>query len=62
MREEQRIDERGASAVEYSLMVVAVAAVIVLIVFAVGEFTLETYSSTCDNLAAGDFGGSHSCT
>lgn len=43
--------EAGASAVEYSLLVTAIAAVIVLIVFALGRFTGEAYSDTCDSMA-----------
>lgn len=43
----------GASAVEYSLVVVAIAAIIVLVVFAVGEFTSETFTTTCDSLDSG---------
>lgn len=54
-------DETGASAVEYSLIVAAIAAIIVLIVFAVGEYTGSAFSNTCDSLASGEFTGSHSC-
>jgi pilus assembly protein Flp/PilA len=53
--------EDGASAVEYSLIVVAIAAVIVLVVFAVGRLTGATYSTTCTNLRAGDFDASLTC-
>ena len=34
----RRDDENGASAVEYGLLVAAIAAIIVLIVFAIGKF------------------------
>lgn len=54
-------DDAGASAVEYSLVVVAIAAIIVLVVFAVGKYTGSAYSSTCDSLEAGEFSGSHTC-
>lgn len=40
-------DEAGASSAEYALLVAAIAAVIVLIVFAVGAFTGELFSDTC---------------
>lgn len=50
-----REDESGASAVEYSLIVAAIAAIIVLIVFAVGEFTGGMFDDTCSNLAQGDY-------
>lgn len=54
-------DDAGASAVEYSLVVVAIAAIIVLVVFAVGKYTGSAFSNTCDSLKAGGFSGSHSC-
>ena len=52
MTQEPRDDrsESGASAVEYSLLVTAIAAVIVIIVFALGKFTGEAYSDTCDSM------------
>ena len=46
--EERTLDERGASAVEYGLLVAAIAAIIVVIVFAVGKFTGAAFSDTCD--------------
>jgi Flp pilus assembly pilin Flp len=55
-------DDSGASAVEYSFIVAAIAAVIVMVVFAVGKFTQSSYATTCDNFAAGDFGVSASCS
>lgn len=51
----------GASAVEYSLIVTAIAAIIVMIVFAVGKYTGTAFSHTCDSLEAGDFHASQSC-
>ena len=55
--------EDGASAVEYSFLVAAIAAVIVLVVFAVGKFTEGSYATTCDNFAAGGFSApSASCS
>lgn len=44
--------ERGASAVEYGLMVAAIAAVIVGTVFALGGFMNATFDSTCSALRA----------
>lgn len=41
----------GASAIEYSLLVVAIAAIVVLVVFALGKFSQETYNDTCDAFA-----------
>lgn len=44
-------DENGASAVEYSLLVVAIAAIIILIVFALGTWVKGTYTDTCQGFA-----------
>ena len=41
--------DEGASAVEYSFLVAAVAAIIVVVVFAIGTRTAGTYQTTCDN-------------
>ena len=40
-------DEDGASAVEYGLLVAAIAAVIVIIVFALGGFIRGAFKTTC---------------
>ncbi|MGH3385403.1 MAG: Flp family type IVb pilin [Nocardioidaceae bacterium] len=45
-------DELGATAVEYALMVVAIAAVIVAVVFAIGLATDGNFGDTCDNWIA----------
>lgn len=42
--------EDGASAVEYGLLVAAVAAVIIAIVFAVGLATNAMFKETCDSI------------
>jgi pilus assembly protein Flp/PilA len=47
-----RDDERGASAVEYGLLVAAIAAIIVLIVFAIGKFVRQGFQDTCTALDA----------
>ena len=44
--------EKGASAVEYGLMVAAIAAVIVGTVFALGGFINSAFDSTCNALRA----------
>ena len=44
-------DEDGASAVEYGLLVAAIAAVIVIIVFALGGFIRGAFSNTCTSLS-----------
>jgi pilus assembly protein Flp/PilA len=51
-------DDRGASAVEYGLLVAAIAAVIILVVFGLGDHVNELFRGTCQNVhGAGTFGG-----
>ena len=45
-----RKDEQGASAVEYGLLVAAIAALIVIIVFALGGVVKEVFSDTCTTI------------
>ena len=45
-----RRSEDGASAVEYGLLVAAIAAIIVLIVFAIGKFVQQGFTDTCTAL------------
>lgn len=40
----------GASAVEYGLLIAAIAAVIVVIVFALGGLLQSKFKNTCDNI------------
>lgn len=40
-------DERGASAVEYGLIVCAIAAVVVVIAVSLGKVSKHTYEKTC---------------
>jgi pilus assembly protein Flp/PilA len=47
-----RKDEQGASAVEYGLLVAAIAALIVLIVFALGGVVKEVFTDTCNSVHA----------
>jgi pilus assembly protein Flp/PilA len=46
-------DEDGASAVEYGLLVAAIAAVIVIIVFALGGLIKDAFSKTCNSISTG---------
>jgi pilus assembly protein Flp/PilA len=48
----RRTADKGASAVEYGLMVAAIAAVIVGTVFALGGFVQGTFDKTCSALGA----------
>lgn len=51
----RRDDEKGASAVEYGLLVAAIAAIIVLIVFAIGKFVKQGFADTCSGLNQGSY-------
>ena len=41
-------DDEGASAVEYGLLVAAIAAIIILVIFALGTFVKGAFKDTCD--------------
>jgi pilus assembly protein Flp/PilA len=43
--------DRGASAVEYGLMVAAIAAVIVAVVFGLGGLVQDAFTDTCETIA-----------
>jgi len=45
-------DETGASAVEYGLIAVAIAALVAVVVFALGNVVLETYVDSCEEIRA----------
>lgn len=40
----------GASAVEYGLLVAAIAAIIVSVVFVIGNFVQDAFEETCNNI------------
>jgi len=42
--------ERGASAVEYGLLLTGITALIVVVVFAFGDNVLDLFSGTCDSV------------
>lgn len=56
----RRAEDRGASAVEYGLMVAAIAAVIVGAVFALGTSVENTFKNTTSSLCTSD--GPMDCT
>ncbi|MCW2868615.1 MAG: Flp family type IVb pilin [Marmoricola sp.] len=56
-----RRDDDGASAVEYGLLVAGIAAVIVLIVFALGGVVTSAFSGTC-TAVNGKVSSSTSCS
>ena len=45
-----KMEERGASAVEYGLLVAGIAALIVAVVFLFGGFIKEIFSDTCQSI------------
>jgi pilus assembly protein Flp/PilA len=47
-----RLDERGASAVEYGLLIAGIAALIVVVVFAFGGVLKNIFSTTCNSVGA----------
>ena len=53
--------DRGASAVEYGLMVAAIAAVIVGIVFGLGTLISGVFQSTCSTINTSAGGGAATC-
>jgi len=46
----ERMDERGASAVEYGLLVAGIAAVVVAAVFLLGGTVLDAFNTTNDGI------------
>ncbi|MAS56605.1 MAG: Flp family type IVb pilin [Pimelobacter sp.] len=52
-----KLDERGASAVEYGLLIAGIAAVIVIVVIALGGRISDIFSNTCESIG----GTSASC-
>lgn len=49
-------DERGASAVEYGLLIAGIAALIVVIVLAFGDNIRDVFSGTCDSVNGAENG------
>jgi pilus assembly protein Flp/PilA len=47
-----QMDERGASAVEYGLLIAGIAALIVVIVFAFGGVLSNIFGSTCNSVGS----------
>ena len=45
-----KMDERGASAVEYGLLIAGIAALVVVAVFALGPIVKEAFTDTCDEI------------
>lgn len=58
---EQKATEEGASAVEYALLVAGIAAVIVVIVFALGTVLNNSVTKSCDHIKQTLNGTSDTC-
>lgn len=48
-----KMDERGATAVEYGLLIAGIAALIVVVVFAFGGLLSKVFQNTCKSVAHG---------
>ena len=57
-----RRNDEGATAVEYGLLVAAIAAIIVLVVFVLGKYVKGAFSSTCSAISTGTGVSSGDCT
>ena len=57
-----KMEERGASAVEYGLLIAGIAALIVVAVFALGPFVKDAFVDTCDAIDAGNDSLAGTCT
>ena len=51
-----KMDERGASAVEYGLLIAGIAALIVIIVFAFGGVIKHIFADTCTKVSVSSGG------
>jgi len=56
----ESMDEDGASAVEYGLLLAGVAALIITVVFLFGGAVTDLFGDTCDSVGTGS-GGAMSC-
>ena len=54
IRNFRKTDDTGASAVEYALLIAAIAGRIIIVVFAFGGLVKDTFSDTCDRIASKD--------
>ena len=52
-----KMEERGASAVEYGLLIAGIAALIVVVVFAFGHTISGIFKNTCNAVASGGSAG-----
>ena len=57
-----KMEERGASAVEYGLLIAGIAAVIVVAVMALGPIVKEAFKDTCDAIKTGNASIAANCS
>lgn len=57
----EKMEERGASAVEYGLLIAGIAALIVVAVFALGPIVKEAFTDTCGEIDSGNSALSANC-
>ena len=56
-----KMEERGASAVEYGLLIAGIAALVVVAVFALGPIVREAFTDTCSEIDGGNTALQASC-
>ncbi len=56
-----KMDERGASAVEYGLLIAGIAALIITVILIFGRNLQDVFGNTCDRISAGQ-AGAEDCT
>jgi pilus assembly protein Flp/PilA len=61
LKQDRDDQELGASSVEYGLLVAAIAAVIVIIAFALGGVVRNLFSNTCDTISSQASGVTSTC-
>ena len=57
-----KMDERGASAVEYGLLIAGIAALIVAVVFIFGENITNIFDDTCEAISGGTAATNTTCS
>jgi pilus assembly protein Flp/PilA len=58
----RRREDEGASAVEYGLLVAAIAAAIVLVAFILGKWVFNVFDNTCETIASNGTAGTNATT
>lgn len=61
MARRAKTDERGASAVEYGLLIAGIAALVVVVIFAFSDTITGLFDDTCADIAAEQGGTATTC-